>query len=114
MTLNTRIAATTAGGGRGDRAKALPAELRAEVERRLGARVTGVRPTPGGFSWGVLDPAELFEPEAERLDAFLVALAGYWTHTATLPGPVHAPHLRRRRENSRRLTIGWLRRRWEG
>ncbi|MET8991748.1 phosphotransferase [Nonomuraea wenchangensis] len=47
-----------------------------------------------------------------QADAFLVALASYWTHTASLPGPAHAPHLRDRREYSRRATIGWLRRRW--
>ncbi|NUW34798.1 phosphotransferase [Nonomuraea sp. SMC257] len=46
------------------------------------------------------------------VDAFLVALADYWTRTAALPGPAHAPHLRDRRERSRAATIGWLRRRW--
>ncbi|MFF0771494.1 phosphotransferase [Nonomuraea wenchangensis] len=50
--------------------------------------------------------------EPTQVDAFLVALASYWTHTASLPGPAHAPHLRDRREYSRRATIGWLRRRW--
>ncbi|MEU7899148.1 phosphotransferase [Nonomuraea sp. NPDC049152] len=68
---------------------------------------------------GGLDPAELFGrwaagAEAERVDAFLVALAGYWTHTATLAGPPHAPHLRWRRESSRRSTMEWLRQRWGG
>ncbi|MEV0199591.1 phosphotransferase [Nonomuraea sp. NPDC050691] len=48
----------------------------------------------------------------DAVDAFLVALAGYWTHTAALPGPAHAPHLQGRRERSRAATIGWLRRRW--
>ncbi|WP_186404965.1 phosphotransferase [[Actinomadura] parvosata] len=68
---------------------------------------------------GGLDPEEIFSrhplgtaAEPERVDAFLVALAGYWTRTAALPGPAHAPHLRARRERSRRATIGWLRRRW--
>ncbi len=63
---------------------------------------------------GGLDPEPLLGSvaEPERVDAFLVALAGYWTHTAALPGPAHAPHLRERREHGRRATIGWLMRRW--
>ncbi|MET7465675.1 aminoglycoside phosphotransferase family protein [Nonomuraea sp. NPDC005501] len=48
----------------------------------------------------------------DAVEAFLVALAGYWTHTAALPGPAHAPHLQDRRERSRAAAIGWLRRRW--
>ncbi|MFC4005840.1 phosphotransferase [Nonomuraea purpurea] len=48
----------------------------------------------------------------ERVDALLVALAGYWTRTAALPGPAHAPHLRQRREHSRRATLAWLHTRW--
>ncbi|MGI5157270.1 phosphotransferase family protein [Microbispora sp. CA-102843] len=65
------------------------------------------------------DPEQLFvnhpvghDAEAEQVDAFLVALASYWTHTASLPGLAHAPHLRDRREYSRQATVGWLRRRW--
>ncbi|WP_433510897.1 hypothetical protein ACQP2T_44565 [Nonomuraea sp. CA-143628] len=46
------------------------------------------------------------------MDALLVAFAGYWTRTSAQPGPAHAPHLRERRERSRRATIGWLRGRW--
>ncbi|MDP9862941.1 MULTISPECIES: phosphotransferase [Streptosporangium] len=68
---------------------------------------------------GGVDPEEIFvghpvgrAAEAERVDAFLVALAGYWTHTASLPGPAHAPDLRVRREYSRGATIDWLQRRW--
>jgi hypothetical protein len=68
---------------------------------------------------GDLDPQEIFighpvgeAAEPKRVDAFLVALASYWTHTASLPGLPHAPHLRDRREYSRRATIGWLQRRW--
>ncbi|MGI5286861.1 phosphotransferase [Nonomuraea polychroma] len=67
---------------------------------------------------GDLDPEEIFSgnpvgeaAEPEQVDAFLVALASYWTHTASLPGLAHAPHLRDRREYSRRATIGWLQRR---
>lgn len=45
----------------------------------------------------------------EAVDALLVALAGYWTRTAALPGPAR---LRGRQEHSRRATIGWLRTRW--
>ncbi|MEV0614010.1 phosphotransferase [Nonomuraea sp. NPDC050404] len=65
------------------------------------------------------DPEEVFTAHPlgrhappERVDALLVALAGYWTRTAALPGPAHAPHLRERREYSRRATLGWLRTRW--
>ncbi|MEV6868719.1 phosphotransferase [Streptosporangium subroseum] len=68
---------------------------------------------------GDVDPEEIFvrhpvgeAAEPKQVDAFLVALAGYWTHTASLPGLAHAPHLRDRREYSRRATIGWLQRRW--
>ncbi|WP_062345303.1 phosphotransferase [Herbidospora yilanensis] len=63
---------------------------------------------------GGLDPEPLLGPvaEPEPVDAFLVALAGYWTLTAALPGLAHAPHLRERREHGRRATIGWLRSRW--
>ncbi|SNT48864.1 hypothetical protein SAMN05216276_105019 [Streptosporangium subroseum] len=68
---------------------------------------------------GDVDPEEIFvghpvgeAAEPEQVDAFLVALASYWTHTAFLPGLAHAPHLRDRREYSRRATIGWLQRRW--
>ncbi|SEN56047.1 Predicted kinase, aminoglycoside phosphotransferase (APT) family [Nonomuraea pusilla] len=68
---------------------------------------------------GGLDPEDVFAghpagagAEPERVEAFLVALAGYWTRAASLPGPAHAPHLRGRRERSRRATIAWLRRRW--
>ncbi|GAA2386769.1 hypothetical protein GCM10010404_49610 [Nonomuraea africana] len=68
---------------------------------------------------GARDPQEIFLASAAgrdadplRVDAFLVALGGYWTHTAALPGPAHAPHLRERREHSRRATMSWLRSRW--
>ncbi|MBT2229332.1 phosphotransferase [Nonomuraea sp. NEAU-A123] len=68
---------------------------------------------------GDADPEELFAAhplgraaEPERVDALLVAFAGYWTRTAGLPGPPHAPHLRVRRGRSRQATIDWLRRRW--
>ncbi|WP_424533512.1 phosphotransferase family protein [Sphaerisporangium viridialbum] len=68
---------------------------------------------------GDLDPQGLFlghplgrTAETQAVDAFLTALASYWTHTATLPGPAHAPHLRRRREESRKTTIRWLQHRW--
>jgi hypothetical protein len=68
---------------------------------------------------GDLDPEGIFSShpvgeaaEPKQVDAFLVALASYWTHTASLPGLAHAPHLRDRREYSRRATIGWLQRRW--
>jgi thiamine kinase-like enzyme len=68
---------------------------------------------------GDLDPEGIFSghlvgeaAEPEQVDAFLVALASYWTYTASLPGLAHAPHLRERREYSRRATIGWLQRRW--
>ncbi|GAT68875.1 aminoglycoside phosphotransferase [Planomonospora sphaerica] len=68
---------------------------------------------------GDADPAEIFaaHPAGQtadpgHVDGFLVALASYWTHTAALPGLAHAPHLRDRREYSRRATIAWLQRRW--
>ncbi|GLX95911.1 phosphotransferase [Herbidospora sp. NBRC 101105] len=63
---------------------------------------------------GGQDPESLFGSGAEHdhVDAFLVALASYWTHTAALPGLAHAPHLRERREHGRRATINWLRSRW--
>lgn len=69
---------------------------------------------------GDRDPQHLFEQhplgrdtDPERVDGFLVALAGYWTHTAALPGPPHAPHLRTRREYSRKATMSWLQSRWK-
>ncbi|WSA18326.1 hypothetical protein OHB15_03305 [Streptosporangium subroseum] len=56
---------------------------------------------------GDVDPEEIFvghpvgeAAEPEQVDAFLVALAGYWTHTASLPELAHAPHLGDRREYS--------------
>ncbi|MEV4248482.1 phosphotransferase [Streptosporangium canum] len=62
---------------------------------------------------GDADPEEIFvghpvgeAAEPKWVDAFLVALAGYWTHTASLPGLAHAPHLHDRREHSRQATIG--------
>ncbi|MEU8354907.1 phosphotransferase [Nonomuraea sp. NPDC048882] len=68
---------------------------------------------------GTPDPEEIFTAhplgraaDPERVDALLVALAGYWTRTAALPGPAHAPHLQQRREHSRRATLSWLRIRW--
>ncbi len=63
---------------------------------------------------GGLDPEPLLGAVAEpdQVDAFLVALASYWTYTAALPGLAHAPHLRERREHGRRATLGWLERRW--
>lgn len=65
---------------------------------------------------GGLDPEPLLGSvaDADQVDAFLVALASYWTHTAALPGLEHAPHLRQRREQGRRATIGWLENRWAG
>ncbi|MEU1394051.1 MULTISPECIES: phosphotransferase [unclassified Nonomuraea] len=68
---------------------------------------------------GDLNPRLLFldhplgrDADPQAVDAFLTALASYWTYTATLPGPTHAPHLQRRRERSRQMTIGWLQDRW--
>ncbi|GAA1625634.1 hypothetical protein GCM10009733_022930 [Nonomuraea maheshkhaliensis] len=68
---------------------------------------------------GTPDPEETFTAhplgraaDPARVDALLVALAGYWTRTAALPGPAHAPHLQQRREHSRRATLSWLRTRW--
>ncbi|MFI6920859.1 phosphotransferase family protein [Nonomuraea spiralis] len=68
---------------------------------------------------GARDPQKIFlagpagrDADPLQVDAFLVALGSYWTHTATLPGPDHAPHLRERREHSRRATMSRLRSRW--
>ncbi|MFF0324418.1 phosphotransferase [Nonomuraea angiospora] len=65
------------------------------------------------------DPGQVFaghplgrRAAPEGVDALLVALLGYWTRTAALPGPAHAPHLRERREHSRRATLAWLSARW--
>ncbi|MEV1249868.1 phosphotransferase [Nonomuraea sp. NPDC050022] len=70
---------------------------------------------------GARDPQKIFlaspagrNADPLRVNAFLVALGSYWTHTATLPSPDHAPHLRKRREHSRRATMSWLRSRWAG
>ncbi|MEV1174936.1 phosphotransferase [Nonomuraea sp. NPDC049784] len=68
---------------------------------------------------GEPDPEEVFAGHPlgkravpEHVDALLVALLGYWTRTAAIPGPSHAPHLRDRREHSRRATLAWLSSRW--
>lgn len=64
---------------------------------------------------GGRDPQQIFAghplgraADPVQVDAFLVALASYWTHTSALPGPPHAPHLQARREYSRRATLAWL------
>lgn len=68
---------------------------------------------------GGRDPERLFaghplgqDADPDDVDPFLVALAGYWTHAAALPPPPGAAHLRARQEQSRLLTVGWLRTRW--
>lgn len=46
------------------------------------------------------------------VDAFLVALASNWRHSASVVPPAHAPHLQCRRIRSRDQTLAWLGRRW--
>jgi hypothetical protein len=48
-------------------------------------------------------------PDNRAVDAFLVALASNWRHSATTP---HAPDLRARRIRSRNQTLAWLAHRW--
>ncbi|WP_127930984.1 hypothetical protein [Nonomuraea polychroma] len=66
---------------------------------------------------GAIDPEEVFtrhplggQAPPERVDALLVALLGYWTRTAAISA--QEPHLRERREHSRRAALAWLRSRW--
>jgi len=51
-------------------------------------------------------------PDSRAVDAFLVALASNWRHSATEPSPPHAPDLQARRIRSRDQTLAWLAHRW--
>jgi Ser/Thr protein kinase RdoA (MazF antagonist) len=50
---------------------------------------------------------------AEAVDAFLVALAGYWRSNSLLPGPSYAPLLRREQQLAADGATRWLRTRAE-
>lgn len=51
-------------------------------------------------------------PDGRAVDAFLVALASNWRHSATESPPPHAPDLQARRIRSRDQTLTWLAHRW--
>ena len=68
---------------------------------------------------GEVDAAAVFaeypfgsSPDPRAVDAFLVALASNWRHSAAEPPPPHARHLQARRIKSRDQTLAWLARRW--
>ena len=68
---------------------------------------------------GAIDAPAMFaahtiesSPGSRAVDAFLVALASNWRHSAAEPPPPHAPGLQARRVRSRDQTLAWLAHRW--
>ncbi|MER6949681.1 hypothetical protein ABT294_37280 [Nonomuraea sp. NPDC000554] len=106
-------------GGRRVFVKAIREDSEHAGDYRSEAMVSAALPAAVPSDLGDADPQQIFvahpvgrDADPDRVDALLVALAGYWTRTAALPGPPHAPHLRDRRERARGATTAWLAHRW--